>query len=586
MLAAGLVLGLGLGAAAATCDNGSSTPNSEDDRESTSATSAEEGSGESEEEKAAGEGNLPGGIEPGEREPKAPGPDGVGVFFLAGLKGYLEPCGCTADVMLGGAERLVGYVEAAGRLYDGRLMLDVGDTLFETREIEEHSVAQEKAKIEVVLEMHRSFGTRATVPGERDFALGIDFYRDSIEELDATVLGANLELAGEELPGVVTESVEDWEIAVVGAADPSLYEGIEGVDVSAMAPAVGEALESVDTGSVDSVVALVHGDLKAAKELLDAEERIDFAVVGHDPRETDAVDRVGNGYTLEAYDQGRYLGVLKLFGADGERPFENVRTGSESELEQIDRQIEHVEESIEELPPAPPDDAPPILQRLRDRLADLEERRREIKSSDLDVPEDRRSFLYRSVPMKPGFPVDTKIRSQRTAYNRKLKELNKEIERTVPSVSEGEPTYVGTQACTSCHAEAHEFWEGTLHAEAMQTLEEREKDWDGKCVRCHVVGYEKPGGSVLGKLEYEAEVDGSTVTKDLRDVGCEACHGPGSKHRASPVGSDGTPRHIESGGGESTCMECHVEEHSPRFNYETYVKEITGEGHPLGEGAN
>jgi hypothetical protein len=28
-------------------------------------------------------------------------------------------------------------------------------------------------------------------------------------------------------------------------------------------------------------------------------------------------------------------------------------------------------------------------------------------------------------------------------------------------------------------------------------------------------------------------------------------------------------------------MQCHVPEHSPKFDYESYVERITGEGHPL-----
>jgi hypothetical protein len=28
-------------------------------------------------------------------------------------------------------------------------------------------------------------------------------------------------------------------------------------------------------------------------------------------------------------------------------------------------------------------------------------------------------------------------------------------------------------------------------------------------------------------------------------------------------------------------MTCHVPEHSPNFNFESYVQDVTGEGHPM-----
>ncbi|MFB6373045.1 MAG: multiheme c-type cytochrome [Bradymonadaceae bacterium] len=513
---------------------------------------------------------LPGEAEAGERQPEDVGPEAPGIFFMAGLKGYLEPCGCSADVLLGGAERIVGYVQAARELYPDSLMLDAGDMLFERAELEDHKVPQAKAKTDVIVAMQKALGTKVTVPGERDFALGPELYLDKIEQTGAEIVAANLTINGNGYPGAKRLEVGDWQLGVVGAVDPALYEGVEGVQASEIAGAVREALGSLE--ETDAVVALFHGGLNKAKELLEAHDAIDFIVVGHDPRETDQVDEVNNGYTLEAYDQGRYVGILKLFGSGKLDPFANAKTGSESELENINRQIAHVEESIEELPPAPPGEGPAVLKRLRERLDELEARRREINHADLEVAEDQKSFLYRPVPMKPGYPIAKSIREKRVAFNAELEDLNRQVDRQVPPVPEGE----ATNQCATCHSKAHDFWKGTLHAKALETLQKRDKAWDQECIGCHVVGYEKPGGSVLGKLKYKEKVDGQTLTKNLQDVGCENCHGPGSKHRAQP---DGKPQYIDDGTGKQVCKQCHVPEHSPRFNYETYVDKITGEGH-------
>jgi hypothetical protein len=529
-------------------------------------------------------GVLPGDEKAGTREPKSPGPEGPAIFFMAGQKGYLEPCGCTADVLLGGAERIVGFVEAARKLYPDTTMFNAGDVFFERRELEDHQQPQARAKSKVVAAVQREMRTSLLVPGERDFTLGTDVFFDRVEASGTDILAENLAVAGREFPGAKTIELGDWQVGVVGAVQADLYTEIDGVEATDAEPAVGRALGELPGDKVDATVLVLHGDLARAKEMLRAHAEIDFVVIGHKPRETDQVDVVNNGHTLEAYDQGRYVGILKLFGRDRQRPFKDARTGSESELEKIDNQIEHVEDSLDKLPPASDGEAPPILKRLRDRLDNLEERRREIKTGDLEVSESHKSFLYRPVPMKPGYPVDEKIREKRVEFNARLKELSRQVDREIPPVPDGEATFVGTNQCADCHPAAHDFWKDTRHAHAIETLQERDKAFDQDCVGCHVVGYGEPGGSVLGKLKYKEKIGGETLTKDLRDVGCENCHGPGSKHRAQPVGSDGEPQYIESGAGKSVCNDCHVPEHSPRFNYETYVDQITGEGHERSSG--
>src|SRR5690554_6435564 len=98
----------------------------------------------------AKEAELPGETDAGSIAVESPGPSAPAVFFLAGLKGYLEPCGCSAEILLGGIERLTGYVDAARKLHPAATMLDGGDMLFEFAKIEEHDIPQVKAKADVI----------------------------------------------------------------------------------------------------------------------------------------------------------------------------------------------------------------------------------------------------------------------------------------------------------------------------------------------------------------------------------------------------------------------------------------------------
>jgi hypothetical protein len=499
--------------------------------------------------------------------------------MLSGLKGYTEPCGCTADVLLGGIDRIVGYVEEARALYPGHAMIDAGNWLFEERHIGESRVAQERRKADVLVAAYKKLGVVMTVPGPNDFAQGAEFYLEKVKAAGMEPVAANVKIGGQALSGSKLLTVGALKLGVIGAADPALYEGIAGVEVVPAQEAIAAQIKALEVQGADALVLVMQGDLALTKGALEANPALDFGVVAHKPRETDQADPAGQGHTLELYDQGRYLGVLKLWRAAGSDTFVSAQVGSVAELETVGRQIKHVEESIAKLPPAAPGEEPPVLKSLRDRLVRLKARQEEIKAAKIEVPEGKSAFLWRSVAMRPGYAIDAQIEAERRAYNRELRQLAASLDVQVPPVKEGEAFYVGAAQCATCHQEAAKVWHTTNHATAFDALVERDKDFDQSCVGCHVVGYERPGGSVVGKWQYSAQLDGYKFDKDLRHVGCESCHGPGSQHMNQPIGADGKPQHISRASSPEVCASCHVPEHSPRFVYDVYVQQITGPGH-------
>ncbi len=89
------------------------------------------------------------------------------------------------------------------------------------------------------------------------------------------------------------------------------------------------------------------------------------------------------------------------------------------------------------------------------------------------------------------------------------------------------PTYIGSKRCEECHQKAYDIWKGTKHSHAYQTLVDAKptsnRQYDPECVVCHTVGF----GYVSG---YKSEKE----TAKLENVGCESCHGPGSRHVSDP----------------------------------------------------
>jgi hypothetical protein len=104
--------------------------------------------------------------------------------------------------------------------------------------------------------------------------------------------------------------------------------------------------------------------------------------------------------------------------------------------------------------------------------------------------------------------------------------------------------YTGSASCKGCHGYESEKWSQKAHADAYAILEKVGSHRDPECVSCHVVG-----------MEYESGFISERKTGHLKNVGCENCHGPGSKH-------------VESGGltaltgPKSECIDCHTPEHS------------------------
>lgn len=140
----------------------------------------------------------------------------------------------------------------------------------------------------------------------------------------------------------------------------------------------------------------------------------------------------------------------------------------------------------------------------------------------------------------------------------------------------GGATFVGDQKCRSCHVAQFAAWKETRHAGAMATLmaahdttvtamakklkvkKPAKAAESADCVPCHVVGFGLASG-------YPAA--DSVKNAALGSVGCESCHGPGSKHVfAAPAMMRAT---IHGKVSEKTCLQCHTSVMSPKFDFAT-----------------
>jgi len=169
-------------------------------------------------------------------------------------------------------------------------------------------------------------------------------------------------------------------------------------------------------------------------------------------------------------------------------------------------------------------------------------------------------WTHTVIPMPESIKDAPEFLAWYDEYNARVKaEYLRSVE-TRKAQQEGKSPYTGEEVCGSCHVAQHKTWSESKHAIAFESLENVNKAYDPECIKCHTVGFEKPGGYI--DME---------VTDHLAGVQCESCHGAGRDH-------------VESGGTkllpnvkwprEKICGQCHVQKHSPSFRINQYWPKI------------
>lgn len=150
------------------------------------------------------------------------------------------------------------------------------------------------------------------------------------------------------------------------------------------------------------------------------------------------------------------------------------------------------------------------------------------------------------------------------------------------STERPQPKYTGSLACAECHKgpdRGYQFskWRMSAHAHAYAVLStpraneiaQEMKVADNpltapKCLKCHTTAYHKPSG-------------GHRASYSISEgVGCEACHGAGSRYSPEAVMTDHRGARLE-GLAEitrQTCLDCHENAHGKAFDYQTALATI------------
>jgi hypothetical protein len=492
------------------------------------------------------------------------------IYLTTEVSGFIEPCGCTSKP-LGGLPRLASVIR---RSTAPRALIDAGNLLLPPEGYGPEAADQHRLKAHILARAFRQLGAVALNLGPADLHAGAVLLADLQREGAFPLVSANVRPVSEHGPTVAQSFLREVggiRIGITGVATPERFTDRGAVTALEYAPAVRAEVSTLRKRGAELIVVLAHVGESGARDLAAAVPQIDLIVrapgtpIGHPPA---APIQIGPVTIVEAGSQGQHLGRLTLrFGEQApERPipFDDGGMHKERERALIERKVRAYRRELEGWRQDP---------NKAEAVAAREAQIRRLEAS-LAAPVKRGPPLgqphlaFELIPLGEDIPSDHQMQELLQSYYARLKVLNASKGDVAPCEAGGaEPlTYVGTARCVPCHEPAFKSWQQTKHASAWATLETQNKHFDLTCIGCHTIGYQQAGGfcrlSDLG---------------ELKDVGCESCHGPGSKHAVTADRA-----HIGRGSGETTCAaRCHVPEHSDTFDYPSYVLRITGEGHRL-----
>jgi len=247
------------------------------------------------------------------------------------------------------------------------------------------------------------------------------------------------------------------------------------------------------------VVLLLHprgaSAFTAAQALLPAARAagVDLVILGRrdDPAADPNAKDPGLPPLLAVEGHGQSLLRVDVHLGDGPPALLPSPEDREEEIRGLDARIERFRAQIRS--------APQRRDQLEAKIRELEERKRALTAAPAPQPAAGTSWVRASfLPLTGQVGSDKDAQKLVDAYDHQVTELNlAEAQRqpeTCPPPAKGERAFLGVTGCVQCHEDAVAFWTQTKHARAYATLVAVEKQYSLDCIRCHVTGWQQPGG--------------------------------------------------------------------------------------------
>lgn len=512
---------------------------------------------------------------PSSATPAAESKPAVRLYLLSNVAGALEPCGCSKD-QLGGASHFASLLANEKEEAAAQLVLGAGPLFFQDPKSTPDKVTQDQWKAQALAEGAARLGVAAWAPGVNDFGAGAPFFKELAAKSKSSFVAANAGADTGLTKSRITE-VGGVKIGITGVIDPKVAGGL-GFALTPPVEALKAEIASLKSQGARLIVTLAALPRGEALRLTDEISDIDLLLIGKPTEKGDVNDAprapvlAGSTLVVEVSNHLQTVARVDLHireeaGSTGDIALADG--GGLARAEQLlglDLQIRELEHRINGWEQAKTVRADDVAARKKD-LERLRTERATLESVSVPTPTGS-YFKYSLVEVRDKLGKEPGLEEVTLGYYKRVNEHNRDHfkDRKPPAAEEGVASYIGIDKCSSCHAEERAVWDKTDHAKAYATLEKKFVEFNLDCVSCHVTGYEKPGGSTV------------TFVDTLKNVQCETCHGPGSKHAAEPTKKEFIQLKPEP---KSCVSECHHPPHVEGFDPVAKMSSILGPGHGL-----
>ncbi|HKO53583.1 MAG TPA: multiheme c-type cytochrome [Polyangiaceae bacterium] len=497
----------------------------------------------------------------------------VRLYLVSSPAGALEPCGCVKD-MLGGVDHLASFVKSQSGDAPHSALLGAGPVFFMNTTLVSERQTQDTWKADALARSLGAAGLRAWAPGANDWAGGADLFGSLASAAQAAPLASNLKGPG--LQAVRVFELGGTKVGVAGVSVPlyqsNLPTGVRSLDTLSELKKAKAALDSQGARLRILLTAMPRGD---ALRLIDQVPGFQVLLIGKPFDQGESNDRptppqvVGTTLVVEAPNHLQALGVVDLFVRDDRFEFaDGSNTAATVERESLTTRIAELDARISAATRAGKT-SDSDLAAPRAELERMKAQQRALSAPS--APAQGSFFQYRLVEVRDALGTEQTVHSLMDGYYKRVNDHNHDVfkDKLPLPAPAGRSHYVGVEVCSTCHKSEREFWNRTQHASAYATLSSEHKEFNLDCVSCHVTGYDQPGGSTVVHVE------------KLRNVQCEVCHGPGSRHADTPLAEKSITMPEQS----LCAAQCHHEPHvKADWSVMASWAKIIGPGHQRAPG--
>lgn len=356
-------------------------------------------------------------------------------------------------------------------------------------------------EFEYILRAYRQIGYHAVNAGHREVSLGVEKLRKVSTDYDFFVSANLLDAQGRRLfePYRIVTLSGGYRCGIIGVMDEQLAPDEVGPGLTILSPnlVLSRLLPELKE-KTDFILLMAFAPEEKMKELAGQFYEIDVIIGGKVPQSSGTALRENRSIIVYITDKGKSVGQLNLAQHENQwRPENNFHLLKES-MERAPQIVTLVEE-------------------------------------------------YKQALMMRDF--------------RPHKDDEEGLSSITVRRSETSNTFVGPQACESCHPKAYQIWLQSKHARAFHTLELKDHHYNPRCLKCHTVSYMTSDGYINQKL-----------TPKLKNVSCEACHGRCDYHVKQKSEQKIPVKRVFM--KKPKCTNCHDKENSPNYDSNAYWSKI------------